>query len=60
MPKKWLEEKCVFCSLCVALCPYEAFRSSVSEGTIEYVPSRCVDCESCPPSFGCPRRAIDK
>jgi len=59
MPKKWLKEKCVFCSLCVALCPHEAFR--LNEGTtVEYIPSKCLDCEECLPSIGCPRRAINK
>ena len=58
MPKKFDKEKCVSCSLCVALCPLEAFK--LNNGTVEYLQSRCIDCENCIAAIGCPRRAINK
>jgi len=58
MPKKWVEQKCIFCSLCTTLCPYDVFKQV--DGRIQVDAAKCVDCEECPPSVGCPRRAIDK
>jgi Fe-S-cluster-containing hydrogenase component 2 len=56
MPRKWIEDKCVLCSLCVALCPYEAFKKV--DGKIQVDITKCVNCEECLPIIGCPRRAI--
>ncbi|MEM3566584.1 MAG: 4Fe-4S binding protein [Candidatus Bathyarchaeia archaeon] len=57
MPKKWIEEKCVFCSLCTVLCPHEVFTQA--DGKIQWNAARCVNCEECLASIGCPRRAIN-
>ncbi|MBS7608207.1 MAG: hypothetical protein QXK29_05410 [Candidatus Bathyarchaeia archaeon] len=56
MPRKWMENKCVFCSLCTALCLYEVFKQENGKIRADFV--KCADCEECLPSIGCPRRAI--
>jgi len=56
MPKKWLKEKCVLCSLCTALCNYDVFKKE--GGKFEWNALKCVDCVECLPSIGCPTRAI--
>ncbi len=56
MLKRWMEDKCVHCSLCTVLCPFEVFIEE--NGKIRVNTAKCVDCEECLPSIGCPRRAI--
>jgi len=58
MPKRWMEEKCVLCTLCVAICPYEAIKQKNGKIILDY--AKCADCEECLPSVGCPRRALTK
>ncbi|MCS7113922.1 MAG: hypothetical protein RMJ15_07050 [Nitrososphaerota archaeon] len=56
MPRRWMENRCIFCSLCTALCSYGVFKQE--NGRIQANFMKCVDCEECLPSVGCPRRAI--
>ncbi|MGQ9507572.1 MAG: hypothetical protein ACUVTB_06950 [Candidatus Bathycorpusculaceae bacterium] len=56
MRRKWVRERCISCSLCIVLCSFEVFKQA--NGTIELDSAKCVDCEECLPSIGCPRRAI--
>jgi len=54
---KWDKDKCVCCTVCVALCPVDAFEVEKKEGIVSFNEEKCIVCGIC--ALSCPYRAIE-
>ena len=54
---RWLEERCVQCTACIAPCPTHALRVDRSNMTVSFDRELCIACELCLNS--CAYRAIE-
>jgi ferredoxin len=54
---RWLEERCVHCTACIAPCPTHALGVDRSTMTIAFDRELCIACELC--LNDCPYRAIE-
>ncbi len=54
---KWLEERCIHCTACIAPCPTHALDLDRTCMTVAFDRERCIACELC--LNVCPYRAIE-
>jgi L-aspartate semialdehyde sulfurtransferase ferredoxin len=52
----WIEDRCTHCTVCVAVCPVEAFKVDPKTRKISFDKQKCIACEFCIPA--CPYRAM--
>ena len=45
-----LEENCVHCTACTAVCPTQALSAAPDTRLVAFEPSKCIICESCIPT----------
>jgi len=54
---RWLEERCIHCTACLAPCPTHAFDVDRANMTVAFDKDKCIACELC---LGvCPYSAIE-
>jgi len=54
---KWLEERCVHCTACVASCRPHALAVDRTDMTMSFDQERCIACDLC--LSACPYRALE-
>ncbi|TYQ15192.1 UNVERIFIED_CONTAM: dissimilatory sulfite reductase (desulfoviridin) alpha/beta subunit [Acetivibrio alkalicellulosi] len=47
MKPSWVEDKCIYCGLCEAVCPTKAIKVNKKERTLEFNENDCVYCGKC-------------
>ena len=54
---KWIEEKCIQCGMCAALCPADALKIDRNTMRVSFDEEKCIACELC--TKPCPVRAFE-
>ena len=54
---KWLDEKCIHCTVCIPICPTEAIVLDRNEMTVTLDQDKCIGCGLCVPA--CPYKAVE-
>ncbi len=54
---KWHQDRCTHCTVCISICPSQAFILDREQMTVSFDKDKCIACELCLPV--CPYQAIE-